>query len=278
MKENVFESLLKEKIDNFKLSFSETSEKLFFNDDGTLIHPGEFGRYREESCMSFIRQIIPSKLGIGQGFVINTYNHISHQCDIVIYDKSSSLPLVSTDNQFFYPIESVAAVGEVKSKLSKELFENAIVKLSEIKVLREEIKTPVVISNHHIGIFNPVINPYDQVFTFLICKKLDFNYKNLPNELDKMYGTTEPRHRHNLILSIDDGLLAYYDKNDKTLMYPVIKENLKNRFITPSDNTYAHFKLFSSYLHLGASSATILYPEITDYMGSIEGGINYNEI
>ena len=141
MQENVFETLLKEKIDNFKMSFSETSEKMFFDEQGKLIHPGEFGRYREEACKDFIKQITPSRLSVGQGFVINTYKHISHQCDIVLYDGTCSPQLVSPNNQFFFPVECVAAIGEVKSRLTKEQLKEALIKLSQNKIMRELLIT-----------------------------------------------------------------------------------------------------------------------------------------
>ena len=80
-----------------------------------------------------------------------------------------------------------------------------------MKVLREEVKHPVIIKKDHDGNnYDPRNNPYDQIFTFIVCKKLSFNISNLSTELNKLYGdSTEYRHRHNLILSVEDGLLVY---------------------------------------------------------------------
>ena len=82
---NVFEKLLIEKIENFILAFSETSEKVFFDDAGKQIHPGEFGKFREDICKEFIRFFVPHRLDIGEGFLITSTNKISTQCDIFIY-------------------------------------------------------------------------------------------------------------------------------------------------------------------------------------------------
>lgn len=280
MEINVFEKLLIEKIENFKFSFEKTAEDVFFDGNGKLIHPGEFGRYREKACKQFIKYIIPSCLSMGEGFLINTFNEVSHQCDIVIYDARNTPLIESTQNQFFYPIESVAAVGEIKSILSKAAFKETINKLTAIKSMRERVKHPVILNKGYGYEFNPQICGYDQIFTFIICKKLDFDIKNIALDINTLYNQTcEYRHRHNLILSIEDGLLAYYDENKKTMMYPTIDRiQLKNRFVTPGNSQISHFKLFASYLFLGASSATILYPEISDYMGSIEGGYNIDEM
>ena len=276
---NIFEQLLLEKIDNFKSAFINTSERVFFDEKGNLIHPGEFGRYREHICKDFFKFIVPSRLDIGQGFIINTFNNVSHQCDIVLYYYKSTPLLESTERQFFYPVESVAAVGEIKSVLTKTLLKETINKLAEVKILREQVKNPTIIKKERGIIYNPKDDWYDQIFTFIVCKKLDFDISNLPTEINSMYDPTlEYHHRHNLILSIEDGLLAYYDTNNKTMMYPKWRgANLKNRFVYPDKNKYVHFKYFSSYLFLGTTSATILYPEFTDYMGNIVGGMLINE-
>ena len=43
----------------------------------------------------------------------------------------------------FFPVETIAAVGEIKSVLSKTTLSEAIQKLAQVKVLREEVKHPV---------------------------------------------------------------------------------------------------------------------------------------
>ena len=277
---NVFEKLLIEKIEIFKSAFAETAEGVFFNDDGKLIHPGEFGRYRENICKQFLKFVTPARLDIGTGFIINTSNKVSHQCDIIIYDAQHTPLLESEEKQFFFPVETIAAVGEIKSVLSKTALSEAIQKLAQVKVLREDVKHPVIIKKDHAGSnYDPRNNPYDQIFTFIVCKKLSFNISNLSTEINKLYGdSTEYRHRHNLILSVEDGLLAYYDNNGKTMMYPVMgNTKLKNRFVAPGENPYVHLKYFASHLFMGTSSATILYPEISDYMGAIDGKHKYDE-
>ena len=67
---NIFEQILIEKIEMFKMSFSNTAKKVFIDEEGKLIHPGEFGSYRENICKEFLRYIVPSRLDIGQGFLM----------------------------------------------------------------------------------------------------------------------------------------------------------------------------------------------------------------
>ena len=121
----------------------------------------------------------------------------------------------------FFPVETIAAVGEIKSVLSKTTLSEAIQKLAQVKVLREEVKHPVIIKKDHDGNnYDPRNYPNDQIFTFIVCKKLSFNISNLSTEINKLYGdSTEYRHRHNLILSVEDGLVSYCDNIGKKMMY-----------------------------------------------------------
>jgi hypothetical protein len=109
-------------------------KNIFSNDNGKLIHPGEFGIYREAICKRFLEFIIPKKLSIDNGFLINTNNEVSTQCDIVIYDSKHTPLVQSNELQRFFPIETVCAIGEVKSTLSKAQLKETLLKLSKVKI------------------------------------------------------------------------------------------------------------------------------------------------
>lgn len=279
MANNIFEALLLEKINIFKTLFTDVSNSIFYDESGKLIHPGEYGMYKETACKEFLKFVIPNRLDISQGFLINSHNEHSHQCDIVIYDSKVTPIIESGERQRFFPVETVVAVGEVKSTLTKTQFTEAINKLSKVKHMREKINNPTIIKRDHWGKYDPINYPYDQIFTFLVCNKLDFNIGNIASDINSIYQDSIPyRYRHNLILSIEDGLLLYYDNNKKNMMYPEWNSiKLKNRFVKIHENPYTHFKIFASYLFLGTTSGTILYPEITDYFGSIQGSVNQDE-
>ncbi|HNO24668.1 MAG TPA: hypothetical protein PKK94_16945, partial [Leptospiraceae bacterium] len=145
--------------------------------------------------------------------------------------------------------------------------------------IRDEIDSPVILfRSDQQKKYEPESYHYDQLFSFLICEKLDFDFVNLVNEFDSIYKGIKVTHRHNMILSINDGLFLYYDKNAKTMMYPFHNNaKLLNRIVKPESDKYCFLKLFSSYMFLGTSSTTILYPELSQYMGSISGGLNIDE-
>ena len=62
----IFNSLLEEKIDVFIRGFVDTAKQTFVDQSGKLIHPGEFGKYRESCCGSGSKQLIIDIPGIAR--------------------------------------------------------------------------------------------------------------------------------------------------------------------------------------------------------------------
>ena len=80
-----------------------------------------------------------------------------------------------------------------------------------------------------------------------------------------------------MVLSLEDGLLTYTDQNGKNLPYPSVGADLKHRFMVPGYNDFAHFRVFGTYMFMLTSSKTLLYPEFSDYMGTIEGSFKRDQ-
>jgi hypothetical protein len=282
MANKVFDSLLVEKIEHFKASFSGTSKSVFYDESKKRIfHTGEYGTYREAIVRDFLRFIIPRSLDISTGFLMTSMDDISTQCDVVIFDSNMTPIYEESDRQRFFPIESVHGIGEVKSTLSKTDFIEAINKLARNKSLSERmISSPTIIKKSPPGPYDPVNHPYDIIPSFLICQKLNFDISTIEQDIANFYDSNiEIRHRHNLILSIEDGLLSYLDSNSKTLPYPRLSlSNLKDRFTYPSANKLVHLKLFATYMFMTTSSKTLFYPDPSDYMGAIIGGFNRDKV
>ena len=200
------------------LSSFERSKEIFWNEESNqLIHPGEFGEYREDLLKRFIRLYIPENFGISSGFIITAKGEISHQCDIIIYDKDKTPKIQNMESQRFFPIETVLGVGEVKSTINSigEL-NDYLIKLSKLKTLRSSVSDPTTYKR---GGFKSPYNPdlvfSDNIFTFLLCYKLDFKL-----ELDKIdYKDIDFRYWHNMVLSLKDGLISYQAGKTKNLYF-----------------------------------------------------------
>lgn len=277
----IFQAILDEKIEKFRFAFEQTSKKIFFDEtEKKLIHPGEYGMYREAVCKEYLRVIIPTRLEIGQGFLINDIGETSTQCDLVIFDRNTTPLIESDERQRFFPIETVCAIGEVKSDLDRTDLKKALNKLARNKLLREKMTNPTAIKRDHSGNFDPINYPYDNIFSFLICNKFTFDFSDIVNEIDSYYEQDiKPWQKHNLILSVNDGLLAYYDNSAVTFMYPYTKNglSLKNRFVKPDKNKNVHFLFLSSYIFMGTTSSSIYYPEMSNYLVNFNGGQNINQ-
>ncbi|HMK25401.1 MAG TPA: DUF6602 domain-containing protein [Chitinophagaceae bacterium] len=192
---------------NFKDSFENTREVFWDQEKGKLIHPGEFGTYRETLAKKWLSIYIPEKFGLGNGFVITSKNRISTQCDIIIYDKLETPKIENVDSQKFYPIETVAGIIEVKSDINSTAeLNDYLIKLSELKKMREDIEDP---NPYHRGGFKLPYNlekiPFDNIFTILICNK--FNFELDVNKIS--YDAIPIKYHHNLILSLNDGIINY---------------------------------------------------------------------
>lgn len=81
-------------------------------------HAGEQGRENELSLVRLLENLIPKRLGIGSGVVIDSSNHRSKQSDIIIYDLADQPTLMAQSSQVIFPIEVVHAVIEVKTNLT----------------------------------------------------------------------------------------------------------------------------------------------------------------
>lgn len=262
---DIIRNLTIQNFENLKASF-DYSKKIFWDEEkNKLIHPGEFGSYREKIIHDWLRLYVPKKYGIASGFVINSANKISTQCDIIIYDVSHTPQIQTKENQNFFPIETVLAVGEIKSDINNfaEL-KNYVEKLSQFKKMRNEVIKPRPYYKHIPGDFDLNKNPTDNIFTFLICNKFNFNplNKNFNINIDK-------RHRHNLILSLTDGLINYTSpEKTANLWFPFINESELIPTFTKYNGTDFpnHIISFLTSFIMGLKFTTLLEIDMTYYL------------
>jgi hypothetical protein len=218
------------------LNSFEKSKEIFWDEEkNRLYHPGEYGEYREDLLKKFLHLYVPERFGISSGFIITSKGDISKQCDVIIYDKTYTPKIQNIENQRFFPIETVLGVGEVKSTINSigEL-NKYLQKLSLVKTLRKTIKDPVPYRrggraarnpNHK---FDPNNIFSDNIFTFLLCHKL--NFKIDINNID--YNGIDSKLWHNMVLSLKDGLICYQGKKTKNLYFSFIREKvLDNWFL-----------------------------------------------
>jgi hypothetical protein len=85
----------------------------------SLQHELTKGTLKELFVAGVLQRFLPVQLGIGSGIIINDKNQQSRQTDIVIYDKRVMPPFIMVPGIGVYPVESVVATIEIKTKLGR---------------------------------------------------------------------------------------------------------------------------------------------------------------
>ncbi len=277
MPNDTINALIEERIDSFKSAFLQTAKVLFRDDSkqNKLKHPGEFGTYREAVTADFLSAFLPQRFQIDSGFVVNCDGGVSRQIDIVVYDSELSPPLESRQRQRFFPIETVVAVGEIRSALTRERLIDGLHRLSEVKRLREGLGPAPTkrwwgLTNRN---YDPATISFDQVFTFLVCSHFDCDLSlSMKSTFDEIYGNFDFHQRHNAILSLADGLLHYcgagHDGVELDASFPVAPVSgtrFRNKWIRPEGNEYLPLKVFASNLFMHACHCTTAAPDLGEY-------------
>jgi hypothetical protein len=99
-------------------------------------HPGNRGAAREEALAKFLGSQLPARFGVTTGEAVDSGERRSGQLDVVIYDRNLTAPLLTEDTGDLLPAESLLAVIEVKSKLTKTEIDKAAKAAKSISRLR----------------------------------------------------------------------------------------------------------------------------------------------
>ncbi len=99
--------------------------------------PGTTGQSREIAVRDKLQKMLPRGIGVGSGFVIDSYGQTSRQMDIVLYEEDLCpvFRLNASSEAAFYPCEGVFAVGEVKSTMGSREVDDILDKISSVRKL-----------------------------------------------------------------------------------------------------------------------------------------------
>lgn len=196
-----------------------------FEKAGKTTHPHAVGEGREKSAINKLKDILPSGIGIGSGFVIDSFGNVSSQCDIIIYEKDLCLKFNSEDEKnCYYNCESVIAVGEVKSNLNKKDLEDSINKLKKIRNLKRRLEDNTNFRSYLSKLtawgaesekYDQNLNCLDQIFTFILCNSFIINCENIVETIKENENIYE---YPNAIVSIDGWYIGYSKQIEKEVL------------------------------------------------------------
>lgn len=218
MANKIFITLLKRKIESFIETYSSDSSSIFKRETGELMHPGEYGAYKERAFKELLRMVIDRDQSISDGFIITSDNRTSTQCDVIIYN-AAAIPLIDNGIANFFPIEEVNSIGEIKSTITKTELKKALRKMAKNKQLCDsrmgtyrgvsEYKHSARITIYHNN--KPVENDFAEkkyMITYLVCQKIkDCNISEI--DWEEIYDGIDRKYWHNAILSVEDGFIGY---------------------------------------------------------------------
>ncbi|AFY37860.1 hypothetical protein Lepto7376_1517 [[Leptolyngbya] sp. PCC 7376] len=179
-------------------------------------HPGEKGSIGETTSRQRLEKTLPQYIKVSTGFVLDSFSSKSRQMDIVLHESSCpSFDLGAGDDYSYFPCESVAAVGEVKTSLGKDELEDAYAKIESAKCLSRSLgrnsyrkygSTAAIIADHS-NCLDPS-NIQFQTLGFILCGSLKVKPDTTLSHLVELDQTVDPHHRPSLLVSINQGIFA----------------------------------------------------------------------
>lgn len=171
----------------------------------SIHHAGDRGLEREDIVEDFLLPLLPQQLGIGKGEVRATNGNWSKQEDLIIYDRMTCPRLfIGTKSQIF-PVESVAAVIEVKTKLDAKTINEASENIAYIRNLE---KTG---ASTHVGAGHISFGPPTPVFGSLFAFDLGVSIETLRRSWDAAQSVKLPTQRINLACVLGKLVILYMD-------------------------------------------------------------------
>lgn len=199
-------------------------------------HRGIKGNYREELLKRYLRELIPSKYSIGTGVIVDANQSQSRQQDFFIYDNGNSPVFLKMEAAQVIPVESVYAVIEVKSVLTKAELEKSIINIRSVKRLElNPLETKFYIpskENQTLGL----------VFAYSCNTTVDTiisNLYQLNKHMDIPYN-----HQINMICILDKGVIVYIDKRGMNQITLMPSENTIYTKIESQENVEKNLTLF----------------------------------
>jgi len=109
-------------VDYFRLVSDELLNKLNQIKQFIKNHNSTIGILTEEILRTFLKDYLPKSVSVEQGFILSAKGEMSKQCDILIYDSTYYAPFYRINDIVVIPADSVIAVIEVKTTITKPIF------------------------------------------------------------------------------------------------------------------------------------------------------------
>ena len=100
-------------------------------------HSATKGSEAEKVLREFLNKHLPQRFRAATGILIDSNNALSKQTDVIIYDALSSPVFRFSEDAMILPVDTVASVIEVKSRLTSDELLDAYKKIASVKTLKK---------------------------------------------------------------------------------------------------------------------------------------------
>ena len=98
-------------------------------------HSGEAGSLIEKQFRAHLQDILPEKVGVSHGFVVDSDGGVSRQMDIILFDRLNTPRIFTSDGAQMFPVEATYACGEIKTRLDSAALVDSFAKCDSYKSL-----------------------------------------------------------------------------------------------------------------------------------------------
>ena len=155
-----------------------------------VAHSGEIGTLIEQQFRSQLVEVLPEKIGVSHGFVMDSNGGISKQMDIILYDRLNTPRIFASDGAQIFPVETTYACGEIKTKLNLKELRDSFEKCLSYKSLcrKAYIKRTSPITTTY-NLFGREYDHWQSIFFCLAVESINANrlqdtYINTAHTLD----------------------------------------------------------------------------------------------
>lgn len=213
--------------------------------------PVAVGENKEVAVLKELESILPNGVAVGSGFVFDISGTVSRQCDIILYERDYAIrcPINGDEKNCFYNIESVIAVGEIKSTLSIREYLDCLTKFEQLASLKR-FKHPnqnasfrkYLSSVSIVDVVDKKTNQlprtdYDSVFKFILCDKVCVSFDEIVSSWENRQSNQDSMFNTMLDLQgryfgfCKGNTIAYSPFNSNRLFVADEKDYTFNRFI-----------------------------------------------
>ncbi|MFX4155604.1 DUF6602 domain-containing protein [Aliarcobacter butzleri] len=186
------------------------------------------GTARENEIRLKLEKLLPSKVAIATGCIIDSYGNTSTQTDVILYERDQC-PVFSindTPEATYVPCEGVVAIGEIKSTLTTADLKDSINKIKRVKELQRysnnnlcwrKYGSTMALEGTPSEKFDQINKTKDQIYGFILCQKFGLKIDTLLDNYKELLNNVDDHLSPNMIISLEDGIIIFMDKkNNKT--------------------------------------------------------------